>query len=152
MEASGRQNHEFGSGFSVQYKQLKICFLVGYLGLLLNLGPSLHHAPFLGLHDHGAIGESSYTSKSCASSGCCGSHSLTRTHSGDEQSLACGLRSDCPPHSCTLCKFFDQLHVIVDSVETIDCLGFVLMRDLEGPASVCPVSFAPVARGPPAIV
>ena len=98
----------------VQYKQTKIWFFIVYLGLLINLGPSLHHADFLGLHVH---------SSSVSSCGCCHSHSGSHSHHHSDSSGELAANSSAE-HDCALCKFFDQYHVIVDVVDFQECSAF----------------------------
>ena len=128
------------------HKQLKICFFVGYLGLLLNLGPSLHHAPIFGLHGHSHSAES--PGHTCHSS-CCGhahTHTLPQQES-DENSVA----STSDHHDCSFCKFFDQLHVIVECVQTLEASDFAEMREAIKPVDAFTVCFVPQARGPPVL-
>ena len=124
----------------VQYKQTKIWFFIVYLGLLINLGPSLHHADFLGLHVH---------SSSVSSCGCCHSHSGSHSHhhSGSSNELTANGSAE---HDCALCKFFDQYHVIVDAVDFQECSALAVLMVAERPAEQYSASFIPVARGPPA--
>jgi len=125
------------------HKQLKICFFVGYLGLLLNLGPSLHHAPIFGLHGHS---HSHSTESVCHS--CCG-HSHAHHTQPAQDSNADSVASFSDNHDCSFCKFFDQYHVIVERVETVEAFSFAEIREAviaDDPFAVCLV---PLARGPP---
>jgi hypothetical protein len=121
------------------HKQLSICFFVGYLGLLLNLGPSLHHAPIFGLH--GQDNEAG----SCQHS-CCGhSHAPPAQQTSNDNSVV----STNVHHDCSFCKFFDQLHVVVVNVETIEVSDFAFLLEAIRSEQPPSVKFSPLARGPP---
>lgn len=150
----------------MQYKQAKIYFFVAYLGLLINLGPSLHHADFLGFHSH------------CGSdSGCCHSrhdqHHDAHSHAGHShaehasaEGSHCGhshsaseavaqliaVQAGENDHDCVFCKFFEQLHVIVNPIATFEVSDVALIRAIDRPSDVRSAIFIPVARGPPAAV
>ncbi len=64
------------SGIKMFSSKVKTCFLLGYLVLLLNLGQSLHHADFLGLHHQSESAEI----HSC----CCHSHVHTESSSSSD--------------------------------------------------------------------
>jgi len=126
------------------HRQLTICFFVGYLGLLLNLGPSLHHAPIFGLHSHN---HSSHGTKSVCHS-CCG-HSHADYRQPEQDSNVDSVASTNDNHDCSFCKFFDQYHVIVDRVETVEASGFAEIREAVIAVDPFAVSLVPLARGPP---
>ena len=123
----------------MQYQQTKTWFFIVYLGLLINLGPSLHHADFLGLHQH-----SSGSSCSC----CCHSHAVPCSTDSPDGATVKGTAE----HDCAFCKFFDQYHVIVDAVDICENSAFAMLLVAQWPVDVCLASFIPVARGPPATV
>lgn len=152
---SGHRNQTTGSGIKVRFKQTKICFFVAYLGLLLNLGPSLHHLDLFGFHTHcGSISCSHHHDDSShhhADSHC--SHSFCdHSHPQPKSSESLTVRSGSADHDCPFCDFFDQYHVIVEPVETVPFYQFALVPVTERPSDVCLVNFNPVARGPPATV
>jgi len=130
----------FGSDFLMLHKQFTIWFLVAYLGLLLNLGPSLHHAQIFDLHGNDAV----------ATGCCCCSHSHP-TVPTDGRSDSLDSDSLDSEHDCSFCKFFDQLHVIVDCYSLQTRSGFVFTRDLNRPTEIYSVLLTPLARGPPAV-
>ena len=116
-------------------KQLTICFFIGYLGLLLNLGPSLHYADFLGLHCHC----SHSTISNCSS--CCDGHCPTKTLA---ESYAIGA-----DHDCAFCKFFDQFHVTLTVYEEPDSSLIIQACSSVRPISAVRACLVPTARGPP---
>jgi len=117
-------------------KRYQIWLLVGYLGLLLNLGESLHHAEIFGLHSHGS------TSSCCH---CCCDHSSPSQ--GSEHDVD-SLNSD---HDCSFCKFFAQYHVTAGQVELPEEFSFSLLHVWNKPEEVYAVTLVPLARGPPAV-
>lgn len=117
-------------------KQSTICLFIGYLGLLLNLGPSVHHAHFFGLHQHGDVANTSCDS-------CC-FHAHLPTESVPQADYAGA------DHDCSFCKFFDQYHVIVDRIEHQEESRIALVREWNKPSDLCTLSLIPLARGPPA--
>lgn len=117
-------------------KRSQIWLLVGYLGLLLNLGESLHHADIFGLHGNG------WASVCCH---CCCEHSTTPEDSErDVQSLS-------PDHDCAFCKFFAQYHVTAAHVELPERSGFAKFQFWDKPYQSHAVILVPLARGPPAV-
>ena len=99
--------------------------LLGYLVLLLNLGPSLHQADFFGLHCGGACCSQTSFSDAEVSSCCCHaghSHSDQSSHcpSDSDDSDQDGISAashDCGSscEDCVFCKFFDQFNVVTES-------------------------------------
>ncbi|MFK7766148.1 MAG: hypothetical protein AB8B55_02815 [Mariniblastus sp.] len=136
-------------------KQAKIYLFVAYLGLLINLGPSLHHADFLGFHNHSGNdstcchshhADSHRADSNSAHSHCNHSHAQTET-SDDVKVL---LTAD--DHHCPFCEFFDQFHVIAGANQTLEFSGFASILAIERPSNGSSIIFNPVARGPPAAV
>ncbi len=120
----------------MRQKHYQIWLLVGYLGLLLNLGESLHHADIFGLH----VSDSASVCCHC----CCG-HSTSHDSSSDAQSLN-------PDHDCAFCKFFAQYHVTAAQVETPDKAEVTAFHFCYEPAQSHTVTLVALARGPPVIV
>ncbi len=137
-------------------------FLLGYLALLMNVGPSAHHAEFFGLHAH-CISDSAPHSH-CAwsgsgESGCCCHHNRDNTisppvdsseSSEDAMVLCADASNKCS--GCLFCDYFDHLHALVSSIDfgveetpNDDALALtvevILFRSVE-----CS------ARGPPALL
>lgn len=170
LQPSGCQNLNSGSdsGFQVQHKPIKTWLFVAYLGLFLNLGPSLHHADFFGFHNHGPgtspCGHSHHAAPDSLGSHAANAHSIdshacsshtcghaTVAHPNDS-SIELTVHSAFVDHDCALCKFFDQYQVTVEPTIAIEAIGFALMREFKRPVDVGSASFPPVARGPPARV
>lgn len=122
----------------MQYKQAKICIFVAYLGLLINLGPSLHHADLFGFHDG---------TGSCSS--CCHCQALPHPAESSENLV---VDRSTHGHDCPFCQFFDQLHVIVDANETFEFSELASIISARRPINGRWSTFFPVARGPPAAV
>jgi len=119
----------------MRFNRHQIWFLVGYLGLLLNLGESLHHAEIFGLHDHGCA---------AACCHCCG-HSAPGQ---DSEHSPPTLTSD---HDCNFCKFFAQYHVTAAQVELPEKSSFTFLHYWNRPAQTTAVIRVPLARGPPVV-
>jgi len=119
----------------MRHKRYQIWFLVGYLGLLLNLGESLHHAEIFGLHVHGS-----------ASACCC-----CCDHCSPSHDLESGSKSVSSDHDCSFCKFFAQYHVTAAQVELPEKSGFTLFHTWDNPDQMYAVVLVPLARGPPAV-
>jgi hypothetical protein len=118
------------------------CFLFGYLVLLLNFGPSLHRADFLGLHSSAPVqvGEE-LTRSSC----CCDCHSHSApVGDGSTGSLVVG--SD---HDCAFCRFFDQFHAAVAVFDEAEVETSASLLSLCEPDEAIKVCFVATARGPP---
>lgn len=140
---SGRQHQTFrGSGLTVRNKQTKIWFFIAYLGLLVNLGPSLHHADFFGFHSH------SHSRLGCC---CCHAHppAENRDHASDSTNESSSPHFRLADHDCAFCKFFDQYHVIAGSGDTPQRSTFAKFFTVERLADARSASLVPVARGPP---
>ena len=108
---------------------------LGYLALLFNLGPSLHHADFFGLHCTGSCCQNSFFQDEASC--CCGhdhSHgSHHHEHSSDSSGDSSGDSSDCfedgisaanhgcdsSCEDCAFCKFFDQFNVVSENFEFV---------------------------------
>ena len=122
----------------MRIKQLSICFFLGYLVLLLNLGSSLHRAHFFGLHSHSGSSLCDLHHFSC----CDGSG-----HS-DSEPLQ-GERTLHTEHDCGLCKFFDQYNVTTDLADH----QLIVSAGPIYKANRLPGVFTPLliqgARGPP---
>lgn len=128
-------------------------FFLGYLVLLLNFGPSVHHAPIFGLHGQHSHSVDSSEAHSCC---CCHSHfgstlipSLAEEMPANAESVE-GFNNLSPAqHSCAFCKFFDEYNVVVASFECdLNVSPFSLfLSELPDGAFA---EFVPnVARGPP---
>jgi hypothetical protein len=122
-------------------KQFSIGLLLGYLVLLLNLGPSLHRAHIFGLHA-AQLGSSGHTSSCCGH--CHSSPSHPHGHSAAEESQQ--AHDD---HDCAFCKFFDQYHVVRSVPFAWQSLGQMSLQDCLKPSALRAESFSPIARGPP---
>jgi len=124
--------------------KVKICFLLGYLVLLFNFGPSLHHAPIFGLHGlhhHGS--DISISENAC----CCGhSHSpANKSHSSDPL----GSFDEDFQHDCAFCKFFDEYNVVIASFECTDVESPISLFVAELTNSATAAVVPKTARGPP---
>lgn len=121
----------------MRYKRYQICLFVGYLGLLLNLGDSLHHAEIFGLHGDGCA-------SACCHS-CCDHSSSDHDHEYDVESVG----SD---HDCSFCKFFAQYHATDVQIELSEQSSFTLLPTWDKPDEIHAVILTPLARGPPSAV
>ena len=119
----------------MRHKRYQIWFLVGYLGLLLNLGESLHHAEIFGHHANG------FGSACCH---CCCGHTTTEDSEQDVPSVS-------PDHDCAFCKFFAQYHVTTSQVELPEQVNSTMFRCWNKPNEMHAVILVPLARGPPAV-
>lgn len=120
-------------------------FLV-YLVLLWNLGPSLHHADWLGFHVHPGAGcaQTADSHSHVSTCGCCcHSHSLPDKESGETGSIGAD-------HVCGFCQFFKQFNVVFCAVDEPMANTPALMRDVFFVEFVTADSIRLVARGPPA--
>ena len=125
----------------MQLSKLTTWFVAGYLVLLLNLGPSLHRAEFLGLH--GCCDSHHSVHRVEQSCGCC-AHNATETppFDGDQASWS-------PHHDCSFCKFFDQFHVVIATFMIEPEVNQSPVDTLIKPNVSPALSFQPLARGPP---
>ncbi len=124
-------------------KQSLICFLLGYLVLLWNLGPSLHRADFLGFHSHSHSAKSGDIQHSCC---CCHSHAEPET---DDSTASVSSNAD---HDCAFCEYFDQLHVVVSHADMMEAEDRVFLAEAVEPIRINAAHFSPTARGPPATI
>ena len=126
--------------------KVKTWFFLSYLVLLLNFGPSLHHAPIFGLH-----GLHNHSIADSASSACCSCNS--HSHSSPTQSHSVDLLGSFSPEDggCALCKFFDEYNVVGVAIEFAVAETPVSLMVAE----ICDVATADVvavsARGPPSV-
>ncbi|QEG23946.1 hypothetical protein [Mariniblastus fucicola] len=136
--------------------QFKTWFLLGYLVLLLNFGPSLHHAQIFGLHSHSHRNGSDDTAS--GSSCCCHHHSgetliasLSVNDTGDHDPSVASLRSvKSGVHDCAFCKFFDEYNVVVDSFELQHVEQPIFLLASLRPSAAAAEFVPTIARGPPA--
>lgn len=128
----------------MHFKQILNCLFFGYLVLLLNLGSSLHHAHFFGLHVH--HGTTSATDPDIVGeqySCCCHGHSHFATpSSGQSGSIHAN-------HDCAFCKFFDQYHVTIDAFDFQQRVRAIEFQPLRKTIFVFAAILNPNARGPP---
>ena len=134
---------------SMRNKQPLICFLLGYLVLLWNLGPSFHRADCFGFH---CVGHSQTNASFEFEQGSC-CHCHCHSHSVPEQSdeptsnssIAFGSH-----HDCAFCQFFDQLHVMLSHAEITEAEDRVFIDKAVVSVWSNAALFSPSARGPPA--
>lgn len=126
----------------------------------MNVGPSVHHADFFGLHSH--CGADSSIDKVSSSqnldifgSGCCCEHHQVASPPASQSENLAGneetLRADDRCSDCLFCQYFDHLYAVncstyFDLEETPSC------DSLATPVEA--ILFRPIAcsaRGPPAI-
>lgn len=150
----------------------KTWFLLGYLVLLLNLGPSLHRAQFFGLHSHGGscchhhgdlqtthghASDDHLKHSHChdhAHHDCSAGSALVALQSLSTQSLASsGLSdgTDAAAHDCLFCKFFEHYQATPVSIELPTCVSPFLFMLAECQSSVHRLAVLAIARGPPMI-
>lgn len=130
-------------------------FFFSYLVLLLNFGPSLHHAPIFGLHvEQNHLSNHADESHSCC---CCLSHLQRNTLIPSPATEVPADVESAPDlndpgqgqHNCVFCKFFDEYNVVVASFDCapIETPFSLFLSELSDGASA---EFVPnVARGPP---
>lgn len=129
---------------TMHLKQITTCLFFGYLVLLLNLGSSLHHAHFFGLHHHQGP-DSVVSDDSATGHQCCGCH--RHCHSPTEASNPSGsIHSD---HDCAFCNFFDQYHVTLDVIEYQSRVCAIEFQRPRRPVLVDAALLIANARGPP---
>ena len=96
-----------------RFPKLKFAFLL-YLVLFLNLGDSVHHSPFFGLHSHDSEGRNGYSFCSCG----CHQHSTEHSHADHQDPTNHLADSDFGSSlACPFCKFFDEYNVTLDVFE-----------------------------------
>lgn len=132
--------------------RLPIWVLLGYLVLLLSLGPSLHHADFLGLHHQVSSTQSGDTEEDSHHGPCCCHshlHGLVTASSekSNEQTFVEGGAEQ--QHRCAFCDFFDE-YQIVPASQTAAPIEAPAAWDVdEIHNSVVSNSILLKARGPP---
>jgi hypothetical protein len=115
-------------------KKLTSWILLAFVVLFWNLGPSLHHADIFGFHS---------ANPEMASSCCC--CSLSHPVVPDSRSSAVIENHG----HCSLCDFFDQLHVTFDVESDSQTIQFGAFAELPSSQTADCESIAPQARGPP---
>lgn len=115
-------------------KKLTFWFLLAFVALFWNLGPSLHHVEIFGFHaaDLGLVSHCS----------CC-SHS----HPSDTDDQPYGVISQ--DGHCWLCDFFDQLHLVIEVQCDSPSVQLVAFAELPVDSFADSQSVSPHARGPP---
>jgi len=131
-------------------RKVKIWFLLSYLVLLLNFGPSLHHAPIFGLH--GLHNAHAHVESGHQHACCCHTHghdNQTHWHESDPQESDPLGSFDQDDLDCAFCKFFDEYNVVVTSITWTDVDSpislFIAELSDKATADVVPRT----ARGPP---
>jgi hypothetical protein len=136
---SGRWNRHRFWLLKMQFKQSFNWFLLSFLVLLLNFGPSLHRAHFFGLHTHPA------DDQTCSHSSCCLGH--------DHSTEVPGIQSEAMDshHDCAFCKFFDQYHVVSLQILYMQEVNPAVLNGCLEPSVVLAGRLNPSARGPPTL-
>lgn len=127
----------------------KTCFFLSYLVLLLNFGPSLHHAPIFGLHGHHHHAKADLGIKSTC---CCQSHSheTQPKSSNSVDPTVDPLGSFGVDESgCAFCKFFDEYNVVIASFECTHVESPISLFVSELPDGATAEVVPRTARGPP---
>ena len=116
-----------------------------YLGFLVNLGPSMHHASCFGLHNHDSNGAS--VSEEGVFSCCCHHDSMPSDAIPSDRGTDNSVVS--AEHDCAFCKFFDDYNIVLESFQMEVAQAEVYSIDFL--SSDRPVSAAIIstARGPP---
>lgn len=129
--------------------------LLGYLALLLNVGPSAHHADFFGLHGSQCCGVNHDSNRSTTKSttcGCCSHYADDRVVLDCEVPTGIRVAADLNYDEicgCALCEYFDCFNAIAY------CFAFSVTDShaiFGADASCCladPTNVACNARGPP---
>lgn len=120
--------------------------LLGYLALLLNAGPSAHHADFFGLHVESCSEESQHAQ--C----CCHHHTHEKTPAtGSITEMVAADAGNSQLCDCALCQYFDCFNAITTSFifSIIDAPTRFRTAQRRSIADVA--SIHSKARGPPAI-
>ena len=132
-------------------KQYLVCFLLGYIVLLWNFGPSLHRADFLGFHSSAHAQSAAFGDElalghvhGCPCHG--HSHSKPRPSDGQPSDTTSSFGSH---HDCAFCQFFDQLHVISSSAVVAEVENRVFHVDAVDLIRIDAAQLSPSARGPP---
>jgi len=128
----------------MRFRKVKTWFLLGYLGLLLNLGPSMHHAHCFGLH-HQESSSTGAVIPGLASDAACGCD-CHQHHDTSDQDSDCSVYGD---HDCLLCKFFEECNFVITVFQLDE--GHSSLSLLGRLTPVCPTTYAVLttARGPP---
>lgn len=127
--------------------------LLGYLALLLNVGPSAHHAEIFGLHGSGCCAHSTdanaATSHNCSDHDHSHRHDLATQQSGVVNLLeGSGLHTHCG--DCALCQYFDNFHAIKASFELHLNQSPVRSQTMHNRLNAIGRPIVCSARGPPA--
>lgn len=118
--------------------KLKSWFLLAFAVLFWNLGPSMHHVDFFGLHSSTLAGSSH-----CC---CCCSHSIAVD--SDDVSTKLDEQHEQPSH-CWLCDFFDQFHLMIEDGGATHEVQFVVFVEPQLEKICDYETISPQARGPP---
>ena len=114
-------------------------FLLGYLVLFLNFGPSFHRASFFGLHDHGD--QEQQTEFVCS----CGHHHGPIKKESDPLEFSIEKQL-C---DCTLCKFFKQYNASMELADLSIAKTNLILKQETVSSLVSRNVHATDARGPP---
>ena len=124
------------SSIFMHSKKLTSWFLLAFVVLFWNLGPSLHHADLFGLHS-----SASGNSFSCCC--CCSHHHPVDSEDGESPDL---IGQD---GHCSLCDYFDQLHLVVEAGSNTESVQFFAWVAVLSDKGVQSGTISPQARGPP---
>jgi hypothetical protein len=118
--------------------------LLGYLALLLNFGPSAHHADFFGLHDRVSPVAASVSGQVVAC-GCC-NHQLP-----SDSSRPTKISADLPLQTgdCLFCQYFEDFNAVVAGYDFDLAPAAVCALPAERIAEHVYFQIASSARGPP---
>ena len=121
--------------------KLKSWFLLAFVVLFWNLGPSMHHVDFFGLH-------SSNPESTSHCSCCCCAHSIAID--SDDEAPKLVEQNEQHGH-CWLCDFFDQFHLMIENgTDTHEVQFFVFVEPQF--EKICDYeAISPQARGPPRV-
>lgn len=131
-------------------------FLLGYLALLLNVGPSAHHAEFFGFHSHGDSGHV-HVHVDLTGLGIAGDCSCSHKHSVLHTQLinrdsALAIKSDSSCGDCLLCHYFDHFHGICAALKLDLAKSYLCEPLVAGDAVLFARTIVRSARGPPVIL
>jgi hypothetical protein len=131
---------------------LTIWFLLGYFALLVNLGPSLHHADLFGLHSHASDNTNADMENDAAvSCCCCQHHSAAQNEGPSETTGSAGFDVDTACHDCAFCEFFKHFNAFDHSFEFEERETHAQAVSFDNDSSVDDEPIASTARGPPSI-
>lgn len=135
LERSGRQNMLCNAlRHQMRKFQLLTWFLLGYLVILTNFGPSFHRLHLLGIHPP--------TDAVASPCGCsCSHHSIDFASNEFVQSF----------HECAFCKFFDECNLAVCTFDFFLESTVSVQTFVRGTSDVDPVGVFAVARAPPTL-